>query len=265
MFFMENPSRQILDDIASLIASVKSQISLIEEKLAELSSCSEAYVQNAMPGDVTAEPHGETPAAGDLFVDKGEADAAPSGESASASANIPEPIRDASFHIDAGDLLKEAEHLVNETGYVNEAGYAEETGYAADSGNAADSALAGGNEEVDGKAEAVPGKGKEAPQLNPAEHLAVMDVLAEKEAWKKDRPGMPVKDVRSAISLNDRALFIRSLFREDPLLFSQTLVRINSMDSLDQVEAALRQDFPDWNMESEVVYRFMMCVRRKVG
>lgn len=93
---------------------------------------------------------------------------------------------------------------------------------------------------------------------------AVMDVLAEKEAWRKDMPGSPVKDIRSAISLNDRALFIRSLFRGDPMLFSNTVTRINIMESLDEVLACLRDEFPEWNMDSDVVYRFMMAVRRKI-
>ena len=34
---------------------------------------------------------------------------------------------------------------------------------------------------------------------------AVMDVMAEKEAWRTDRPGYPVKNIISAISLNDSA------------------------------------------------------------
>lgn len=215
MFFMENPPRQILDDIASLIVSVKSQLSLLEEKLAELSAYTDQNGKSADPEDVT--------------------DVTP---------------MESSSHIDAGDLLKEAEHLVYETGYADNTVYVAET--------------LSDNHEPDRGPEEAP-QMKLNPVQAPAEHLAVMDVLAEREAWKKDRPGMPVKDVRSAISLNDRALFIRSLFREDPLLFSETLARINSMQTLDQVEAEIRHEFPEWNMESEVVYRFMMCVRRKVG
>ena len=64
--------------------------------------------------------------------------------------------------------------------------------------------------------------------------------------------------------MNDRALFIRSLFRGDPMLFSNTVTRINIMESLDEVLACLRDEFPEWNMDSDVVYRFMMAVRRKI-
>lgn len=251
---MENPSRQTLDDIASLIVSVKSQLSLIEEKLAELSAHTEQNEKPAETEDVAAVEPVETSSDGDLFCEKDKtlaaADPVPADDSDTAADDV-----GSSFHIDAGDLLKEAEHLVYETGYA-----AEE----ADMKTGREKSGAEPKLETSAEPElkSVPETG---PVENQAEHRAVMDVLAEKEAWKKDRPGMPVKDVRSAISLNDRALFIRSLFREDPLLFSRTLVRINDMDSLEEVEAALRQDFPEWDMESDVVYRFMMCVRRKVG
>ena len=94
--------------------------------------------------------------------------------------------------------------------------------------------------------------------------LSVMDVMSEKEAWRKDMPGQPVRDVRSAISLNDRASFIRVLFREDPLLFSNSVAAINGMETLAEVETYLKEFFPEWDMESDAVYRFMMAVRRKV-
>ena len=99
----------------------------------------------------------------------------------------------------------------------------------------------------------------------PEPKAAVIDAMAQKQAWRTDRPGTPVKDVRSAISLNDRILFINSLFGEDPMLFVNTLTTINSMTSLDDVVAYVMANFPAWNMESDVVYRFMMAVRRKMN
>lgn len=93
---------------------------------------------------------------------------------------------------------------------------------------------------------------------------AVIDVMTEKEAWRTDMPGSEVKDVRSAISLNDRVLFINTLFREDPMLFQSVISGINGASSLDDVAGMLKADFPEWDMASDVVYRFMMAVRRKV-
>ena len=93
---------------------------------------------------------------------------------------------------------------------------------------------------------------------------AVMDVMAEKQAWRTDRPGSQVKNVISAISLNDRVLLINVLFKEDPILFQNTISAFNNMTSLDEAIAYINANFPDWDLNSEPVYRLMMAVRRKL-
>ena len=182
---MENSSRRILDEILPLISSIKGQIALLEDKLAELSVSSDSSVE-------------------------------------SVAGSLPEPV--------AGN----EENLFSE-------------------------------EEMDQEYPAGPVVLDVNDLMRDAGHLSVMDVLADREAWRKDRPGQPVKDVRSAISLNDRALFIRTLFREDPLLFSSTMEELNTADSLQSAVSFLAGRFPEWDMESDAVYRFMMCIRRKVG
>ena len=91
-----------------------------------------------------------------------------------------------------------------------------------------------------------------------------MDVMAEKQAWRTDRPGSQVKNVISAISLNDRVLLINVLFKEDPILFQNTISAFNGMTTLDDAISYIRTNFPDWDMNSEPVYRLMMAVRRKL-
>mgnify|MGYP006992206282 FL=1 len=44
-----------------------------------------------------------------------------------------------------------------------------------------------------------------------------------------------------------------------------TLSSINSMTSLDEVVDFVTAQYPQWNLNSDVVYRFMMAVRRKVN
>lgn len=116
---------------------------------------------------------------------------------------------------------------------------------------------------------------EEAPAAEPApvtvaekaESVAkptVNDAMAAQQAWRKDMPGSQVRDIRSAISLNDRIIFINYLFKEDPMAFQESLTKINQMESLDQVVEYVCTDFPEWDLNSEVVYRFMMAVRRKV-
>ena len=94
---------------------------------------------------------------------------------------------------------------------------------------------------------------------------AVMDVMAEQQAWRTDRPGSKVKNVISAISLNDRLLLINVLFKEDPVLFQETIAAFNGMDSLEEAVAYVHDRFPDWDLNSEPVYRLMMAVRRKLS
>ena len=78
-------------------------------------------------------------------------------------------------------------------------------------------------------------------------------------------PGTAVKDVRAAIALVDRALFINALFSGDAMAFMDTLNHINQAESLDSVVTYLTETYPQWDFNSDVVYRFMMAVRRKVN
>lgn len=93
--------------------------------------------------------------------------------------------------------------------------------------------------------------------------LAVIDVVPDAPSWKTDRPGVQVKNILSAISLNDRISFISGLFHKDPLLFQSTLNRINSMTSFQEAEEYVLRNFPEWKLDSDAVYRFMMAVRRR--
>ena len=93
---------------------------------------------------------------------------------------------------------------------------------------------------------------------------AVMDVVGQKLAWKTAMPGTPVKNVISAISLNDRVLFINTLFKEDPMAFQEAIAAFNGMASFDEAEEYVRTNYPDWNLNSDLVFRLMMAVRRKL-
>ena len=209
---MENSSRRILDEILPLISSIKGQIALLEDKLAELQHAAETEreIVSDSPSDSPDSP--DSPDLSDSSDSSVE----------SVAGSLPEPV--------AGN----EENLFSE-------------------------------EEMDQEYPAGPVVLDVNDLMRDAGHLSVMDVLADREAWRKDRPGQPVKDVRSAISLNDRALFIRTLFREDPLLFSSTMEELNTADSLQSAVSFLAGRFPEWDMESDAVYRFMMCIRRKVG
>jgi len=95
--------------------------------------------------------------------------------------------------------------------------------------------------------------------------VAVIDAMATHHAWRNDMPGSAVKDVRAAIALVDRALFINTLFKEDAMAFLEALNYINQAGDLDTVVNYLAETYPQWDFDSDVVYRFMMAVRRKVN
>ncbi len=84
-------------------------------------------------------------------------------------------------------------------------------------------------------------------------------------AWQQARPGVSVKHIRSGISLLDRAQFIGTLFKEDFALYDQTISRLNECGSLEEAVHYIRENFPQWNMRSDVVYHFMMAIRKKLG
>ncbi|MCQ2115214.1 MAG: hypothetical protein MJZ07_03320 [Bacteroidales bacterium] len=94
--------------------------------------------------------------------------------------------------------------------------------------------------------------------------MSVGDMMTETETWRTAIPGTPVKDVANAFSLNDRILFTRELFASDSDLFQDVVSRINAAEGFESVVAMITDRFPEWKMNSDTVFRFMMAVRRKV-
>lgn len=93
---------------------------------------------------------------------------------------------------------------------------------------------------------------------------AVIDIFAGDCAWKTDMPAGEVRNIISGISLNDRILFINTLFKGDAEAFQHTVSTFNEFSGLSQAVEYIDANFPHWNLDSDVVYRFMMAVRRKL-
>ena len=100
----------------------------------------------------------------------------------------------------------------------------------------------------------------EEPKPAPAPHPET-----ERMPWRLDKPGLSVKNIRSGISLYDRALFIGTLFKEDYALYDRTIGELNALGDLNEAVDYLIQRFPDWNLKSDIVYNFMMAIRKKLG
>lgn len=107
-----------------------------------------------------------------------------------------------------------------------------------------------------------------APEPEPAPAPKLLKVKAAPEggyAWQQARPGVSVKHIRSGISLLDRAQFITILFKEDYSLYDSTLAALDGMETLEEATEYVTTQFPEWNLKSDIVFSFMMAVRKKVG
>ena len=103
------------------------------------------------------------------------------------------------------------------------------------------------------------------PKPEPKPAPSVLHPDTERLPWRLDKPGLTVKNIRSGISLYDRALFIGTLFKEDYALYDKTIGDLNGLSGLDEAVDYLLERFPDWNLKSDIVYNFMMAIRKKLG
>ena len=202
---MENRRQQILEEIMTLMSSIRYQMEELEMKVQQLQDAEypDAAVADEMEMEIISEPYAE-----------------PVVENESEEADDDLPFYD--------DMPQEEVEDVEEYPVV---------------------------EEVDDLPV------EDEPVHSP---VPVIDAMIEKQAWRTDMPGTPVKDIRSAISLNDRILFINFLFNEDPMAFQEMLTKLNSMPSFDDAVDFAVSVHPEWDLESDTVYRFMMALRRRL-
>lgn len=238
---MENREQQILSEIKAMMASIRSQLEVLDAKMAELQQSVDPQEIDMSPidldlADFSEVKAGEVPAGTGDVDDDLPFDDVPEPE---VEVSVPEP---------------EAEESEPETDAVEDVEPLE---------SAVEEDLPVAEEEDDDDLPIFAEPEVVAQQLRKPKP-AVIDTMTDRQAWRTDMPSTPVKDIRSAISLNDRIFFINYLFNEDPMAFQEALTRINQMGSLDEVVEYVTSDFPEWNMESDVVYRFMMAVRRRI-
>lgn len=81
--------------------------------------------------------------------------------------------------------------------------------------------------------------------------------------WEVDIPGPYIEDIRDGIGLNDRILFLNELFYGDDEKFAAAITALNGMEKLVDAVEYMRERYPQWDEESDEVYRFYMTVRRR--
>jgi hypothetical protein len=239
---MKNNQQQILSEIKSLMASVKTQLEALENKIVEFEQYIDAQdVVDDLPVDELIE---------ELVEDIAEAPVAESvTEVEDEVMDIElEPSDDLPFYDDLPQV-SEPEPVATSDPEVEPVPDVEPI-------SDVEPVL-----EVEALPEPVEVSVEEPVQA--VEQVPVIDAMIAKQAWRKDMPGSPVKDIRSAISLNDRILFINYLFGEDPMAFQEMLTQLNAMSSFDEAAAHAIAAHPQWDLESDTVYRFMMALRRR--
>ncbi len=76
----------------------------------------------------------------------------------------------------------------------------------------------------------------------------------------------PVRDLRKAIGINDRYLFINELFRGDEVMYERSIKTINSYTILPEAEYWISRELKTklgWNDRSETVQHFDQLIRRR--
>lgn len=283
---MENKELQILSEIKDLMASLRVQMELLETKIAQLQHVAGQEDEDMTPidldlDDMMVEPVDEIPETEDVVEPEAEVpETEISVTDVQEIEDVVEPVVEDTVDDDlpfddipAEPVEEQFEEPVEETFEEHVEEQVEEP---------VEVLMEEPEEEpvviIEEQAEPVADEDDDLPifaepEPEPVQQTApidrkprqtVIDSMTDRQAWRTDMPGTPVKDIRSAISLNDRILFINMLFGQDPMAFQDALTKINQMASLDEVVDFVMNERPEWELESETVYRFMMAVRRKI-
>jgi hypothetical protein len=76
----------------------------------------------------------------------------------------------------------------------------------------------------------------------------------------------PVKDLRKAIGINDRFLFINELFRGDEAMYERSIKTINSFNIYPEAEYWINREMKTklgWNNDNSIVQHFDQLVKRR--
>jgi len=76
----------------------------------------------------------------------------------------------------------------------------------------------------------------------------------------------PVKDLRKAVGINDRFLFINELFRGDEVMYERSIKTINSFNIFPEAEYWINRELKvklGWNNENKTVQHFDQLIKRR--
>lgn len=262
---MENRQQQILSEIQELMSSVRSQLEKLDAKMQEFQQVTDSQDDTVVPIDIDIDEsylNEEVVIETDLDlqeVQDAEPEAVVETVKEPVAEDMPEPVIEAEPEVEIDPVVDVEPEPEVEVDPVVELEPVEEIVPLPEVFPEPEA----DDDDDDLPLFAEPESIFEAAQKSPKARKAVLDVMEDKQAWRTDIPGAPVKDILSAISLNDRVQFINVLFNGDPGLFQQARAQINAMETLDQAVEYVTSTY-NWDLGSQVAYRFMMAVRRKV-
>ncbi len=76
---------------------------------------------------------------------------------------------------------------------------------------------------------------------------------------------VPIKDLKKAIGVNDRFLFVKELFRGDEIMYERSIKTINGFSIFPEAEYWIRRELKSklgWNDANEIVKQFDHLIRR---
>ena len=108
---------------------------------------------------------------------------------------------------------------------------------------------------------------KEINETVPADASSINDRLKEKKVEISEKlTGLPVKDLKKAIGINDRFLYINDLFRGDEAMYERSIKTINSFSIWPEAEYWIKRELKTklgWTDDDETVKQFDQLVKRR--
>ena len=111
------------------------------------------------------------------------------------------------------------------------------------------------------------GKGNEINDTIGEEPSSLNESLKERRIEISEKlTGLPVKDLKKAIGINDRYLYINDLFRGDEVMYERSIKTINSFSIWPEAEYWIRRELKTklgWTDDNETVKQFDQLVKRR--
>lgn len=108
---------------------------------------------------------------------------------------------------------------------------------------------------------------KEVPQTISLDNASLNDSLRQEKTELADSlRDAPVKDLKKAIGVNDRFVFLSELFRGDETMYERSIKTINGFSIFPEAEYWIRRELKlklGWDDKNETVRQFDQLVRRR--